>query len=556
MRHTTAPFSRRTFLKRTTAVGLSALMANSLRRAVAHAADDLPCNTHGAPVRGQDIVTKDPLAEARFGFMFKRLPAFTPDPSQLTTLGLAMVETSDAARDNPLIPAGYTFLGQFIDHDITLDTTPLSQQQADPYATTNYRTPRFDLDSIYGRGPAYDTWLYGLNGDTAKIAYGPNRCSVNDVPRSTMLVDAQGNPVDKPYMIECRNDENALVLQIHLALIRFHNAIVDYVRRQPGVQPNYVFETARRITRWHYQWMVIHDFLPRIAGSNAVAAVYKDGGTGQPPTINLSFYNPSNRTNLPFMPVEFAVAAYRFGHSMARPKYTPHDPDVFLPLFDATATERFDDGGVKDLRGGRALRPELEVKDWSILFDKLPTPGNRQDLPRHARLIDTQLSPPLQNLPTSVVPPDPPPPGIYENRLAVRNVLRGRSLGLPSGQTIAKTMSKKLPGIKVLSNAQLQYPILGGTEQDSVGAALASSGLTEAPLWFYILREAEILAGGQSLGPVGGRIVAETLVGLLQRDRNSYLYISPSWRPTLPDRDGKVGEQFRMIDLLTFAGLA
>lgn len=549
MRHPRPPFSRRSFLKRATTIGLAALMANTLRRSVAHAADDLPCYQHGQPVRGQDIVTRDRLAEARFGFMFKRLPAFTPDPSLLEPLGKAMEEPQDASLDNPTIAAGYTFLGQFIDHDITLDTTPLSQQQDDPYATTNFRTARFDLDSIYGRGPAYDTWLYGLGGDTAKLTYGLNRHSVTDVPRwYAVQNDETGTPIEPPHMIECRNDENALVLQIHLALMKFHNAVVDHVRPQPGIQPNYVFETARRITRWHYQWMVIHDFLPKIVGDDTFAAVYKDGAPGNPPTINLSFYRPKNRSNLPFMPVEFAVAAYRFGHSMARPKYTPHDPAVFVPLFDPSGN---------DLRGGRALRTELMVSDWSILFDGLPTPPDPLGLglPRPSRLIDAQLSPALQQLPTSVVPPSPPPPGIYENRLAMRNLLRGRSLGLPSGQTIAKTMAKTIPGIPTLSNTQMQYPTLNATQQDTVGAALADSGLTEAPLWFYILREAEILAGGRRLGPVGGRIVAETLVGLLQRDRNSYLYISPSWRPTLPDRDGVVGTQFRMIDLLTFAGL-
>ena len=84
-----------------------------------------------------------------------------------------------------------------------------------------------------------------------------------------------------------------------------------------------MFESARRLARWHYQWIVIHEFLPAIVGTTTANAVYKD--TTKAPIINLKYYKPTNSTGRPFIPVEFAVAAYRFGHSITRPRYTVRD---------------------------------------------------------------------------------------------------------------------------------------------------------------------------------------------------------------------------------------
>jgi hypothetical protein len=483
-------------------------------------------------MRGMDLPTKDRQAEGRFGVMFKKLPVLAPlSYDTVQAIGNSMAEqlgttpaADELANSNPKIPAGFTFLGQFLDHDITLDTTPLSLQQSDPYATTNFRTPRFDLDSVYGRGPAYDTWLYDpddrdklqLVDLTGTDAQG-NTITYYDVPRWSDGTAA---------LTECRNDENVIVLQIHIAMMRFHNKLVDYVRTQNG-PPSWTFEAARRLARWHYQWMVIHDFLPRMVGSDVLGAVYKESSTGGSPMINLNYYKPTNPNNLPFMPVEHTVAAYRFGHSMARPKYTPHNRYTIVPLFSDSQP---------DLRGNRVLPADLVI-NWAVFFETNPEMSAPTDdplgaLPRHARKIDTKLSPPLFQLPATVVPPGPPPPAVSsENRLAVRNLLRSQQLGLPSGQAVAKLM--RAP---VLTNDQLGLKQFGWTG--------------EAPLWYYILKEAEVLYAGQRLGPVGGRIVAEVFVGLLQRDQNSYLYLNPSWRPTLPSATPGT---FTMVDLLRYA---
>jgi hypothetical protein len=262
---------------------------------------------------------------------------------------------------------------------------------------------------------------------------------------------------------------------------------------------------------------VIHDFLPRFVGDELVGTsgtVYKEVA-GKSPVINLLYYKPTNKDDRPFMPVEFAVAAYRFGHSLIRPFYVLNGSGI---------VDIFGPAGARNLNGGRPIPSDL-VMEWKNI---LPVDPNFPARP--PRKIDTKLSIPLANLPGSAVPP--PDPTIH---LAVRNNRRGKQVGLPSGQQVAKAMR-----VTALSNTAL-----GLTDSRWGG---------EAPLWFYILKEAELLQDGQQLGPVGGRIMAETLVGLLQRDPNSYLYLDPAWKP-VPPIASPTGK-FEFADLLKFAGAA
>jgi hypothetical protein len=472
---------------------------------------------HGAELRGMFLTTKDRLAEGRFGLMFKRLPAFAPPDALLDGLARTMVEDQTVPDDqhlntSPRLFAGFTFIGQFIDHDITLDTTPFNLQQADPDATVNFRTPRYDLDVLYGLGPVSEPQFYDP-ADPAKLALATNVNGVLDVRR-----DGNGRAI----IPDRRNDENLIIVQLHKAVAQFHNRIVDYARSK-GIRQEWVFETARRLTRWHYQWAVIHDFLPRFIGDELVGpngAVYKEVA-GKPPVINLTYYKPTNRDGRPFMPVEFAVAAYRFGHSIIRPFYVINQTSLDrggVPVFGP-------DGGF-NLNGGRPVPADL-VMEWKNILPVDPAfPA------RPPRKIDTKLSLPLTMLPGSAVPP--PDPTIH---LAVRNTLRGKKVGLPSGQQVARAMR-----VNVLSNATL------GLSNDPGWGG-------EAPLWFYILREAELPPySTQRLGAVGGRIMAETLVGLLQRDPNSYLYLDAAWKPAPPIAPAT--GQFGFVDLLRYAGAA
>jgi hypothetical protein len=469
---------------------------------------------HGAPLRGIELVKKDRALEGRFGLMFKNLPPFEPPDKLLNGLAETMAEVG--AVNNPQILAGFTFLGQFIDHDLTLDTTPLSQQHRDPDALTNFRSARYDLDSVYGGGPTESPELYDpIDPDKLLIDGLDDPNKPDDVPRQSLGTAIIGDP---------RNDENLIVCQLHVAFMKFHNALVDHVRELGSVAADGVFEEAQRLCRWHFQWMVVHDFLPHVVGQDMVDQVLEER-EGEPAKVNLDFYKPED-TDMPMMPIEFAVAAYRFGHSMVRGAYRVNDTNV-PAIFGAEPNDT-------NLNGSRPIPPALEIV-WKFFF-AIPglDPPDPEDPPppppNQARLIDSKLSAPLFNLPSSVVPP----PDVLVS-LAQRNLLRGKRLGLPSGQRIAREM-----GVAALSNQQL-------------GLGNESGWKREAPLWFYILKEAELQQGGVRLAAVGGRIVAEVFLGLLKLDENSYLSNDPSFRPAPPmaREDG----QFLMGDLLKFAGV-
>jgi hypothetical protein len=438
--------------------------------------------SHAADQRGLDIAVKAGRdKEARFGLMFKKLPAFNPPDALLTALAVQMndgkrplsdVKDSDVEFDNAGIPAGYVYLGQFIDHDMTLDTTPLTLQQQDPKAMTNFDTPRFDLANVYGKGPAGSPELY----DPARPGYllVNDHDGVRDLPR-----DDLGNA----FLGDARDDENLIIGQLQAVFLRLHNKLRDEGKS---------FEQAQQLIRWHYQWLIVNDFLARIVGRDVVGRLLRR--KSQKIDFLGAFYKPKNPKR-PYMPVEYAGAAYRFGHSMIRAEYEVHDGHT-VPIF---ANE-----GYEDLRGSRPIPAELWI-DWNYFFEipGMDTPDDRN----MARKIDTQLSLPLFTLPPTVVAPTT---GAII-ALAERNLLRGKRLGLPSGQDVATAM-----GHKPLTNAQL---------------GLSDPGWQgKAPLWFYVLKEAE-LGGGDRLGPVGGTIVAEVILGLLAADPTSYFNANPAFDP-------------------------
>jgi hypothetical protein len=466
---------------------------------------------HGGLPRGMALTQRDRSLEGRFGLMFKELPAFEPPDELLTRLAASMEEPRDApssVTDAPSVPAGFVLLGQFIDHDLTFDDTPLSLQREDPNALTNFRSARFDLDSVYGGGPSKNPELYDPD-DKAKLRLGdPDR--PYDLPRR-----GDGTAI----IADPRDDANLITSQLHVAFRKFHNALVDHVRAQGSYRANKVFGVAQSLCRWHYQWMVVHDFLPRMVGRETVDRILRERANG-PAEVTLDFYKPRNPVK-PMMPIEFAAAAYRFGHSMVRPTYVINEQGGEAVLFGNEPTD-------SNLNGRRPIPPRLVIS-WRHFFD---IPGAPDPPANVARRIDSDLSAPLFTLPTSIVPsPD------TRVSLAERNLLRGKMLGLPSGQWVAQQM-----GIQALSNEQLGL----GNESGWEG---------QAPLWFYILKEAELPPyNGERLGAVGGRIVAEVFLGLLKLDNTSYLSQAANFKPKPPI--ARADGVFEMGDLLRFAGVA
>ncbi len=432
--------------------------------------------------------------------MFRELPAFAPSDAALKALADSMADApAGPAGDNPDIASGYTYLGQFVDHDITFDPVSSLDRVNDPDALNTFRTPRFDLDSLYGRGQADSPYLYDQN-DPASLLVGQNTNVAEHEP-----VDLPRNQQGRALIGDPRNDVHFIVSQLHLAFIRFHNAVVDHLRF--GVEPGRLFEEARRTVAWHYQWVVIHDFLARLVGPEMLGEILVTSKRTGKARADLSFFTWRSK---PFVPVEFSAAAYRFGHSMVRSEYRINDTLEVLPILTdirvANPLQHF--GGFRTLPKGWTVQ-------WKHLFDL-----DDATTPQLSRRIDTRLAEPMRKL----------PPAIDNARrsLGLLNMLRGRSLQLPSGQSVAAAMGTDVP------NSDLR---LTG----------------ETPLWFYVLREAEVLRDGRALGPTGGRIVAEVLVGLLKGDPSSFLRQAPAWKPELP---AATPATFTMADLLRFAGVA
>jgi Animal haem peroxidase len=521
----------------------------------------------GNPVRGLDTAPASSSKQGRFGRMFRNLPVYEVPDDALTALGEAMApepdpndfdkplgkpdddenvstiqNVTDAGKDELRLPAGYTYFGQFVDHDITFDPVSSLMRQNDPDALVDFRTPRFDLDSLYGRGPSDEPYLYDADG--LHLLFQPGEFSGG-------FPDQLRNPNGRAIIGDPRNDENLIVSQLQVAMIRFHNAVVDRVRESlPHESRDNTLKIAQQRVRWHYQWVVVHDFLPRLVGEDIVddilqtTPVMVDGGPVDVPTPRLRFYHPTNEA---YMPVEFSVAAYRFGHSMVRPSYNinaiakanPARQGVNrIPIFVADA----DPGPLADLRGFRRL-PGFWAVDWRFFLDGVTGPDPQpENVPQPSYKIDAELASPLRSLPADVTGDDPflpqGPPAMRS--LAVRNLLRGKRLGLPAGEDVARAM-----GITPIAHDDLfDAPPWSELDQKHRDALREHT-----PLWFYVLRESQLLTGSSHLGPVGGRIVAEVLIGILERDPLSFLRVFPGWQPDLT----KAGTEFQLRDIINVA---
>ncbi len=491
---------------------------------------------HGTPPRGLGNIPSSPSFEGRFGRMFRNLPVFDQDMDALKALAERMISPPEEnptppgevdSEENEAIPAGYTYLGQFIDHDITFDPASSLQRQNDPDALTDFRTPRFDLDNIYGRGPDEQPYLYEPDG--LKLQLGERVDDPSD-PSSAPFggPDLQRNVNHRALIGDPRNDENLIVSQLQTVFMRLHNQMLERVRIETGFEGGNLFQETQRRVRWHYQWVVVHDFLPRIVGAEVVQDIlqpstHRAGGSGgqDVDTIKPKFQFYKVARN-PYMPVEFSVAAYRFGHSMVRPEYLFNDFVRGKTGGKRTPIFSLDQDPLANLNGFRTL-PSHWGFQWKFLFDRIETGSAEERVhPQFSYKIDSHLVNPLGALPFASEMPS----------LAERNLVRGKQFGLPSGQSVALAM-----GFEPLTNDQLGIDDLPG---------LAG----HAPLWYYILKEAEIQTGGAQLGAVGGRIVAEVLLGLLWGDPLSYLRVQPTWQP---DADLSNSGKFEMPELVRFA---
>jgi hypothetical protein len=337
-----------------------------------------------------------------------------------------------------------------------------------------------------------------------------------------------------------RDDENRIVAQLHAIFLRFHNKVVD----QLGGKKNVSFQEARQQVRWHYQWVLVDDFLRGILDEQTYRSVFPDR---HKPVTTIPGLEGDG---LESMPVEFSAAAYRFGHSMVRPRYRLN-AKIERPIFSEA------NGHTADLGGFRPIPANWAI-DWPFFIDlghdAGPAAGGSRSgqvarKPQLSYKIDTSLAHPLGHLPARIAK--------NPSSLVLRNLERGRTFRLPSGQQVAGAL-----GVKPLTDEQLVIgkAIVQSPEPPSI-TDVASRFAGNAPLWVYVLSEAQVMswknAGSAAnddtpikLGPVGGRLVAEVFASLLRGDPTSYL---DAERKFVPIKDFTRGGTFGLAELINVA---
>jgi hypothetical protein len=422
-----------------------------------------------------------PLAGGRYMRLFPELPALVIEPELLRAIGRAggLCDAGDGGPgDAGTVAAGRPVFGQYLAHDLTADRSPVTHHD-DAELLRNARSARLNLELLYGEGPVANPYLYSRH-DPARLLLGRG----DDLPRNPEGIALAGDP---------RQDVHVLISQMHVAMIRAHNRLADRLRAD-GVPDAALFGAARRALTWHYQYVMLHDYLPETIGRERAARLLERGPR---------HYRPEGAVAIP---LEFADAAYRFGHSQMRDRYQlqPGGPAFKL---------------MPDLMGFRPTTAD-RVVSWPLLLD---VPG--QPPAQRARAIDGRLPSSLIHLPvdiTGTVDQDD------EASLAVRDLLRGTATGLPSGEAVARAVG--------------EAPL---AREETGLAALGWPG--ETPLWYYVVREAAVREDGQRLGPVGSLIVGEVLLGVIDGDPSSQRSADPDWRPTLPSREPG---RFTLTDLL------
>jgi Animal haem peroxidase len=461
----------------------------------------------------------DELAGGRFTELFPLLPGAEFDPADLRLLAEEMTsrqERRPASQTRPdpeedrVITAAYTYLGQFADHDLTFDPTSSLRESLDREQLgklVDFRTPRFDLDNLYGRGPDDQPYMYDPDGIHMLLG---ERLSGN--PDDPHAADLPRGPSGRALIGDPRNDENRIVSQLHAIFLRFHNRVADYLAEQLGAKVS--FDEVRKRVRWHYQKLLVTDFLPAVLEKETFERVFGDPYNPVPGLREL-------RTGLKLMPVEFSGAAYRFGHSMIRSEYRLNTA-VERPIFSRSRADTADLGGFRPIPSDWAI-------DWQFFIDLGPGADPVARRPQHAFKIDTSLASPLRNLPARIAS--------HPSMLALRNLERGNTFRLPSGQDVATAL-----GVEPIPDDRLLIGKAAARARRRPLADIAPGFAGKAPLWAYILSEAQVMSWENApsipeddrpikLGPVGSRIIADVFAALLIGDPTSYLYSDDPFKP-------------------------
>lgn len=427
-------------------------------------------------------------------------PIAADEEEKLIELGSSM--RYEVEREGTLTPRiGYTYFGQFLGHDLTHDTTPLAGPYAAPEKTPNFRTAAFDLDHVYGGGPTGSPYLYeGEEGaETFKIGATTPTGYRRDLP-------IQHGRVLIGDMEDTRNIDNLLLRQLHVLFLKFHNEAIRQLQTNPALDSvadalgdGTLFERARRLVCWHYQWIIRHDYLPRI--------LYND-------VWNYQAHRQQRTRQSAFpIPIEFSLAAFRFGHSMVRNAYRLNCRQKRVPIGELMAL------------GQKAEPiPDDYLVEWGTFFDGLPTSGP----PASSGFIDTSVSLAMHGLSPETIQLANKLEAAHPSNLPVRTLLRGARAQLPSGQEAADALVAQG---KMKPDDRLSESELARDTCDLSASILQKHRLHQnTPLFYYILKEAELKVSGLTLGPVGSHIISEVIQNALETDPESYLSIEgPMW---------------------------
>lgn len=435
----------------------------------------------------------DPRIHGYFGSMFfpgeDPLEEDLPDPRLLAERMTFLEPDAQSASErleNVLIPAGYTFFGQFLTHDLTFDPTSVQERVRDPEAVRNFRTPELDLDSLYGSGPRAMPWLYD-----------PDYYGMFILNRDEDAYDVDRNRKGQPLMADPRNDENLVLAQLHVAFLKLHNLVLRRLAQNRILAPEERFHEARRIVILLYQYILWRDYLPRICMS-VVLDYFRRGG--QPLFFR---YAEQTRYGEPYLPIEFN-SALRFGHPQIKPRYR---------INTGLEADFISEQTQKNLRcGGRPITANQRV-DWSYFFGD--EEAGKPDRPQLSRLIRTQVSAQAGNIPEQDVAPGQ----VLPSRLTERDLRRAKNWGVPSGERVAKAIDtrirKEAEHNEILQSFEKKYPKF--LDRDEIWPkGYEAFRENKAPLLYYILREAWKQEGGKRLGFVGSCIIAEVIHGLLK----------------------------------------
>jgi len=426
-----------------------------------------------------------------FNRCFANLPPFLPADADLTLLANTMLDpNARAPTQGSKVSAGMTYFGQFIDHDLTFDESSQLGTTADLATLKNTRTSFFDLDNVYGVSNQY------LNA-SGLFDLGRNANGDEDLPRT---------PAGIAIIADPRNEENQIIGELQLAFLKFHNRVFgDVSIANPDFTLQQKIDTSKQIVTNHYQWMVVNDFLASITGK-FFSRLFDANGV---PVIS-----PEIQAMYPNMPIEFAGALYRMGHSMVRDAYYVNKNFDVFPIFSPTLPAPLITN--PDLRGFQPLPANFTI-DWSMFF---PMPFSKGF--QVAERFDVFINETLFNLPIIVAD---------TASLAERNLLRGKTFNLPTGQDLARAFG--IPEEEILTRTKgnmiiqtQDFPVITANDLNHLETVFGDS----TPLFYYGLKDNHVNGNGEHLGSLSSKVIGETILCLMKNNPNSYF--NNGFRPT------------------------